>query len=36
MTATPNQAMQPAAGPSTVWLHFMKPRPFQATLALHD
>ena len=31
---SPNQPMQPTAGRRTAWLHFMKTRPLQFTLAL--
>ncbi len=31
---TPNQAMQPTAGPRTASLHFMKTRLLQFTLAV--
>jgi hypothetical protein len=34
MTKKPNQTMQPTAGRCKVSLHFMKTRPFRATLAL--
>ena len=33
-TETSNQAMQPTAGRSDASFHFMKTRPFQATLVL--